>query len=121
MNTGYNFSNAKTYLITPKPNKTTFLSSNHQVSKLAPYIQTHEVTKSGGNTNKANSNERKEFSKINDTRYRKLLAQIEKYKQTNSSVKNIKNVYFYNISYFRNIWLALKRTDTLEKRIYSLF
>jgi len=46
------------------------------------------------NSHKPKGNERKEFAKINEIRYKKLLGQIEKYKQTNSSVKNEKIDFF---------------------------
>lgn len=86
INTGYNISNAKKYLITPK------ITNSNDAGKSSKISLTHvspDNQKSISSLNKQQSSDRKEFSKINDIRYKKLLSQIDKYKQTNSSVKII--------------------------------
>ena len=81
VNTGYNFAKAKTYLITQKSSK-----SNVIPQKKAQTLQ--ENQRMPTNLNRQTSTERKEFAKISEIRYKKLLTLIEKYKQSNSSVNS---------------------------------
>jgi hypothetical protein len=110
VNTGYNFSNAKSYLIPQKI-----------ILKPQTNIQTNKLVKSQSNESKNSNNlnnhpnntvktnqadQRKIYTKINEERYKRLIIVIEKFKQSNSS-KHLTGIDKSRFSGKENIFSSL--------------
>lgn len=87
MNTGYNFSNAKSYLIPQKILVKQQSNNSIPANKLTKTLSTDKNANLMINNNnfKPHIEQRKFYAKINEERYKRLIIVIEKFKQLNSS------------------------------------
>lgn len=109
MNTGYNFSNAKSYLIPQKIIVKQQSNNSITNSKLTKTLSTDKNGSSMNNNHfKPHVEQRKFYAKINEERYKRLTIVIEKFKQLNSS-KHLTGIDKSRYSGKENIFSSLVR------------